>query len=106
MVDVFILMILSWSVMVPFSVGLGPNVMTVVKLSVGGKDDLFVGSIYNSPEQNEMMLLRNDGAEFPKLAEEQLAGPFTKANRFFPKSGGAELVCELVTDDKKTTLHV
>src|SRR5215471_15049792 len=45
-------------VVVPFSAGLGPNVMTAIK-SATGNDDLFVGSIYNSPEANEMMLLNN-----------------------------------------------
>jgi formylglycine-generating enzyme required for sulfatase activity len=93
-------------VVVPFSAGLGPNVMTAVKSSAGGKDDLFVGSIYNSPEQNELMLLKSDGADYPKLAEEQLPGPAARANRFSIKPGGIELVCELVTDDKGSTLRI
>jgi len=93
-------------VTVPFSAGLGPNVMVAVKSGAGDKDDLFVGSIYNSPEANEMMLLRNDGAEYPKMAEEQLAGPPAKANRFSVKPGGAELVCELVTEDKGATFRL
>ena len=92
-------------VMISFSAGLGPNVLSAVKSSGGGKDDFLVGSIYNSPEQNELMLLKNDGAEYPKLAEEQLAGPPARANRLAIKPGGAELVCELVTDDKGATFR-
>src|SRR5436190_6269095 len=93
-------------VAVPFSAGLGPNVMVAVKSGTGGKDDLFVGSIYNSPEPSQMVLLRAEGAEFPKLAEEQLAGPAGKANRFVVKPGGPELACEMVTSDKGSTFRV
>jgi formylglycine-generating enzyme required for sulfatase activity len=91
---------------VPFSAGLGPNVMAAVKSATAGKDDLFVGSIYNSPEPNAMMLLRTEGAEYPKMAEEQLPGAPAKANRFSVKPGGPELVCELVTDDKGNSLRI
>ncbi len=95
-------------VLVPFSAGLGPNVMTAVNTGAAkrSRDDLFVGSIYNSPEPNEMMLLHNDGAEFPKSGEEQLTGPAAKANRLPVKPGGPELVCELVTGDKGTTFQM
>jgi hypothetical protein len=93
-------------VTVPFSAGLGPNVMVAAKSSNAGKDDLFVGSIYNSPEPNALMLLRTDGAEYPKLAEEQLSGVPSKANRFSVKPAGSELVCELVADDKDSSLRI
>src|SRR5262249_30649924 len=45
-------------------------------------------------------------AEYPKLAEEQLSGAPAKANRFSVKAGGPELVCELVTDDKGSSVRV
>ncbi len=65
-------------VIVPFTAALGPN--TVVAIEAGGAggkrlQDLYVGSIYNSPEPNQAALLKNDGAEFPKLAEATLPGP-------------------------------
>src|SRR2546422_7329501 len=68
----------SRPVSVPFTAALGPN--TVVAVDIGGAgntrlDDFYVGSIYNSPDANQAALLRNDGAEFPKLAEAALAGP-------------------------------
>jgi hypothetical protein len=94
-------------VMVPFSAGLGPNVLTAIRIGSGsGKDDLFVGSIYNSPEPNELMLLHSEGTEFSKSAEEQLPGPAAKANRFSVKAGGAELACELVAGDNGNTFRI
>src|SRR6516164_7852183 len=59
-------------VTVPFSAALGPN--TVVSVDIGGAgntplQDLYVGSIYNSPDANLATLLRNDGADFPKVSE-------------------------------------
>src|SRR5437879_235201 len=68
----------------PFTAALGPN--TVVALPIGGTgatklDDLYVGSIANSPDPNQATLLRNDGAEFPTLAEAVLPGPAGRANR-------------------------
>jgi formylglycine-generating enzyme required for sulfatase activity len=93
-------------VTVPFSAGLGPNVMVAVKSGTAGKDDLFVGSIYNSPEANAMMLLRADGVEYPKLAEEQLSGAPAKANRFSVQPDGPELACELVADEKGSTFRM
>ena len=49
---------------IPFTAALGPA--TVVAVDVGGAgntslDDLYVGSIYNSPDPNQWALLRNDG---------------------------------------------
>ena len=78
MVDVSSPTASSRAVTVPFTAALGPN--TVVALDIGGVantrlDDLYVGSIYNSPDANQAALLRNDGAEFPKLSEATLPGP-------------------------------
>src|ERR1035437_7686914 len=86
-------------VIVPFTAGLGPN--TVVAVDVGGAGktalaDLYVGSIYNSPDPSQAAMLRNDGAEFPKLAEAILAGPALRGNRVSLKAGGPEMLCLLV----------
>ncbi|MCX6930231.1 MAG: formylglycine-generating enzyme family protein [Verrucomicrobia bacterium] len=96
-------------VTVPFTAALGPN--TVVAVDIGGEGktslaDLYVGSIYNSPDPSQATLLRNDGAEYPKIDEEPLAGPSGRANRLSLKAGAPELVCLLVREDKADTLRV
>ena len=63
-------------------------------------------SIYNSPDPSQATLVRNDGAEFPKLAEAPLAGPAARGNRLSLKTGAPELLCLLVHGDKADTLHV
>jgi formylglycine-generating enzyme required for sulfatase activity len=93
---------------VPFSAALGPN--TVVSVDVGGAgntplQDLYVGSIYNSPDANLATLLRNDGAEFPKIAEAPLAGAATHANRLALKTGGTESVVIIVNGEKGDSLQ-
>jgi formylglycine-generating enzyme required for sulfatase activity len=94
---------------VPFTAALGPN--TVVAVDIGGDgntalDDLYVGSIYNSPDPNQATLLRNDGKEFPKLAEAPLAGAALRGNRLSLKAGQPELLCLLVHGDKADTLRI
>jgi formylglycine-generating enzyme required for sulfatase activity len=94
---------------VPFTAGLGPNTVVAVDIGGAGKTalaDLYVGSIYNSPDPNQAALLRNDGAEFPKLAEAPLAGPALRGNRLSLKAGEPELLCLLVHEDKADTLRV
>jgi formylglycine-generating enzyme required for sulfatase activity len=96
-------------VLVPFTAALGPN--TVVAVGIGGDgktglDDLYVGSIYNSPDPSQATLLRNDGKEFPKLADAALAGPALRGNRLSLKLGGPELLCEVVHGDKADTLRI
>src|ERR1051326_7640212 len=62
----------SRQVMVPFSAAQGPNTIVAIDVGRAGKaalNDLFVSSIYNSPEPNEATWVRNDGAQFPQLAE-------------------------------------
>ncbi len=88
---------------VPFTVALGPS--TLVAVDVGGAGntsllDVYVTSLYNSPDPNLATLLRNDGAEFPKIAEATLPSPARRGNRLALKAGGTEFVCELVGDDK------
>ena len=94
---------------VPFTAALGPN--TVVAVGIGGDgktglDDLYVGSIYNSPDPSQATLLRNDGKEFPKVADAALAGPALRGNRLSLKRGGTELLCEVVHGDKADTLRI
>jgi formylglycine-generating enzyme required for sulfatase activity len=96
-------------VAVPFTAALGPNTVVAVDIGGAGKTglaDLYVGSIYNSPDPSQAALLRNDGAEFPKLAEAPLAGPALRGNRLALKAGGPELLCLLVHEDKADTLRV
>jgi formylglycine-generating enzyme required for sulfatase activity len=94
---------------VPFTAALGPNTVVAVDIGGAGKTglaDLYVGSIYNSPDPNQAALLRNDGKEFPKLAEASLAGPALRGNRLSLKAGAPELLCLLVHGDKTDTLHI
>ena len=96
-------------VTVPFTAALGPNLVVAVDIGGAGKTglaDLYVGSIYNSPDANQATLLRNDRAEFPKLAEAPLSGAAARGNRLSLKAGGPELLCHLVQGDKGDTLRV
>jgi formylglycine-generating enzyme required for sulfatase activity len=93
---------------VDFSAALGPN--TVVAIGIGGVGktplaDFYVGSIYNSPDPNQATLMRNDGAEYPKLADVPLPGAAVRGNRLSLKAGQADLLCFLVTEQKGDTFH-
>jgi formylglycine-generating enzyme required for sulfatase activity len=95
-------------VSIAFSAALGPSSLLAVDASSaakGGLQDLFVGSIYNSPDQNLGTVLRNDGAEFPKLAETTLAGVVSHPNRLSLKNGESELACMLVNEGASDTFH-
>ena len=86
----------------PFEAGLGPNVIAALDIGGAGNTplaDLFVGSIYNSPDANLATLLRNDGAEYPKISEAGLSGVPAKANSFSMKTGSAAYVAMLVAPD-------
>jgi formylglycine-generating enzyme required for sulfatase activity len=94
---------------VPFSAALGPN--TLVAVDIGGANntplaDLYVGSIYNSPDPNQVTLLRNDGHEFPKLADAPLPAPAVKGNRLALKTGQPEFLGLLLTSDRGDTLRL
>jgi formylglycine-generating enzyme required for sulfatase activity len=94
---------------VPFTAALGPNLVVPVDIGGAGKTalaDLYVGSIYNSPDPSQATLLRNDGAEFPKLADVTLAGPAARGNRLSLKAGQPGPLCLLVQGDKGATLNV
>ncbi|HWX23231.1 MAG TPA: SUMF1/EgtB/PvdO family nonheme iron enzyme [Candidatus Binatia bacterium] len=88
---------------VPFTAAMGPN--TLVAAAAGGPGgtrlaDLYIASIYNSPDANLATLLRNNGTDFPKLSEAALSAPEVKANRLALKTGQPELVCSVLHDDK------
>jgi formylglycine-generating enzyme required for sulfatase activity len=93
---------------VPFTAGLGPN--TVVAIPAGGAitglADLYVSSVYNSPDASLATPLKNDGAEFPKLSETALPGPAVRGNRLSLKTGQPDLLCVLINDDKSSVLQV
>lgn len=89
--------------LVPFNSALGPN--TVVAVDAGssagtGLLDLYIASIYNSPDANMATVLRNDGSQFPKLSESALAGTNVHGNRLALKQGGPELLCFVQSGDK------
>src|ERR1051325_1801289 len=97
------------AVMVTFSSALGPN--TLIATMVGGTGhgdlaDLFVGSIFNSPDANLETLLRNDAAQFPKIAETPLPGTPGRGNGLKLSRAEAPMVCFLVTEDKGDSLRV
>jgi formylglycine-generating enzyme required for sulfatase activity len=83
-------------------------VLAVDSGSVGktGLMDFLVGSIYNSPDPNLATLVRNDGAEYAKIAESVLAGPALRANHLVLKAGQPEAGCFLVTGDKADSFHL
>jgi formylglycine-generating enzyme required for sulfatase activity len=93
---------------VPFNAGLGPN--AVVGVDIGGGANkplagLYVGSIFNAPDPSQATLLRNDGAEFPKLDDLPLPGPAIRANRLALKAGQPDLLCILVTGESGDTFR-
>lgn len=99
----------SKPVRVPFTAAIGPS--TVVAVDIGGPGntslaDLYVGSIYNSPEANLATLLRNGTTDFPTLAEVILPGVPTRANPLPPQTGTPDMVCLIVTDEKGASFRV
>jgi formylglycine-generating enzyme required for sulfatase activity len=91
---------------VPFNAALGPSTIVGVdggSLAKNGLLDLFVGSIYNSPDPNLGTLLRNDGSQFPRISEATLPGAAAHGNRLGLKTGQPEVLCVLLEGDKKDT---
>jgi formylglycine-generating enzyme required for sulfatase activity len=92
----------------PFTAALGPSVVLAVdagSVSKSGLMDILIGSIYNSPDANLETVLRNDGAEYPKIAEVALAGPATNANHLRLQAGQPEAACYLVSGEKADSFH-
>jgi formylglycine-generating enzyme required for sulfatase activity len=96
-------------VTVPFTAAIGPNTIVATEVGGAGKtslQDLFVASIYNSPDPNQATWIRNDGAQFPKIAEVTLAGPASKGNRLKLSATPSEVVSMIITSDKGETLQL
>jgi len=92
---------------IPFTAALGPSTLIAAdsgSLAKTGLLDLYVASIYNSPDANLATLLRNDGATYPKLMEATLPGAAVHGNRLALKPGGPELACAVVGEEKGDTL--
>jgi formylglycine-generating enzyme required for sulfatase activity len=93
---------------ISFTAGIGPS--TVVALGIGGAGstplaDLYVASIYNSPDANLGTLHRNDKAEFPKLAEVPLSGTASRGNHISLAAGQPDLLCLLISGDQGDTFR-
>jgi len=93
---------------VPFTAGTGPN--TIAAVDAGGQPGqplggLYIGSIFNVPDPNQADLVRNDGAEFPKLADFTLTGPAVRANRLSLKAGQPALLGVLVRGEGADTFR-
>ncbi len=96
-------------VTVPFTSALGPSAIVAVDIGSAAKTgllDLFVGSIYNSPDPNMATYLRNDGSQFPKLGDATLTASVSHGNRVALKAGGPELLCTLLNEDQGDTFRV
>jgi formylglycine-generating enzyme required for sulfatase activity len=96
-------------VTLPFSAALGPNEVVAVNIGSMAKSgllDLYVGSIYNSPDPNLATLLQNDGAQFPKIAEAVLPGAPARGNRLSLKEGQPGLLCLILNEEKADSFHV
>src|SRR5260221_1587786 len=89
---------------VAFTAALGPSIVIAVDagtVSKSGLMDLLVGSIYNSPDANLATLVRNDGADYPKIGESALAGPAARPNHLNLQSGQPQAACYLRTGQKE-----
>lgn len=99
----------SRPVTIAFEEALGPS--SVIAVDIGGEGntpvlDLYVGSIYNSPDPNLFTLLRNGGQEFPKIAEGVLPGVLAKGNRVGFKPGQPEFACYVLNGDDGVSFRV
>jgi formylglycine-generating enzyme required for sulfatase activity len=95
-------------VAIPFTAGLGPSALAAVDVGGAGNTalaDIYVSSIYNSPDANLATLLRNDGAEFPKIGESVLLAPALHLNHIIVKPGQPELLCLVLSQGKADTFH-
>ena len=96
-------------VVVPFTAAIGPSAVSIVDIGGEGNTplgDLYVGSIYNSPDANLGTLVRNDGKEFPKINEETLSGVPGHANHLRLSLNGPEYLCLLASGEQNDTFRV
>ncbi len=93
----------------PFAAGLGPN--AVVAIDIGGKGntpvaDLFVGSIYNSPDPIQLTLVRN-AAGFEAIGDNvNLPAGISKLNHLLLEQGKPQAVVMVVAGEKGDTLRL
>ena len=98
----------SAPVEVPFAL-LGPAVVVAIDLGGEGETplkDLFVGSVYNSPDENMASLFRNTDGDLAEFEERPLPGVPARADRIQLEDGGPELLALLLQTERDTALHV
>ena len=81
---------------------LGPNMVVLIDIGGAGNQpapDLYVGSMYNTPDPNRLILMRNDAGKITKITDAPLPGTVMRGNRVTLKTGGAELVGVVVGED-------
>ncbi len=82
---------------------LGPN--TVLAVDIGGDDntplaDLVSGSVFNSPVEHHLELLRSDGSAATPMEDIELEGEVNRANPVVLKKGGAVLAAMLIRSEQ------
>ena len=95
--------------LVPFTTALGPNTIAAVDIGSFGKTgllDLYVASIFNSPDPNVATFLKNDRTAFPKIGEVTLIGAAGHANYLSLKAGQPERLCTLLNGEKRDTFQI
>jgi len=88
-----------------FTAGLGPSLVVALPAAPGERSDLFVGSIYNSPDANLGTFLHNDKAEYPKTADYALSGVAAHGATISLAAGQPELLCFVVSGDQGDTFR-
>jgi formylglycine-generating enzyme required for sulfatase activity len=87
----------------------GPNTLVAVDIGGAGNtplDDLYLTSIYNSPDPNLASLLRNDGKQFGKLAELPIPGAALHARTLPLKPGASGLICSMIETETGNALRL
>lgn len=87
---------------------LGPNIALITE--IGGAQntplaDIYLGSMYNTPEPNRLTLLRNDAGKVTKLADIQMPGTLTHGNRIKLKTGAPELTGVVLSEENGDTFR-
>jgi formylglycine-generating enzyme required for sulfatase activity len=99
----------SKPVTLPFSAGLGPSALAAIHPGQGGRPgfhDLFIGSMFNSPEPGGGAVVRNDGSTYPVLGQDELAGLPSRANSMGLQGGRAWVMALQVSGDKGDKLQI
>jgi formylglycine-generating enzyme required for sulfatase activity len=88
---------------------LGPEGLVAVDIGGDGNtplDDLYVNTVYNTPDPYRLDLLRNTGSEANAIGDFDLSGDLKRPSRVVLKTGGAGLVSSLLRGEKSNTLRV